>query len=823
MDKFPHLKFVEKLKGKPRLHGGGSAAFQTEVNKNNRQTHYTNLSSATNKIEDEWENFLKSRNETDAPELSPEIIPIYLQINPTLINAEFNLGKLGIEIISEEDDGFILGASLDNLRSLKSKIEGFVDEAHGTGIVADLWKIIEGNRDSWKPEHILTPELFTIWPKIKDTDQFHVEVSIAFDFPLPKAPDPNSKGFERKLKDYHISLESRDLALIERQSNFEKFISNYGSLLSGYVELEDSFGCEVQISGLGLRDLVLNYPFVFEVFEKEEVFSDLGDENIDEESELNILPPDPDSIEVAVIDSGIMEGNKFIAPAVNSSRSKSYLLSDGSVADKATNGGHGTKVAGLILYPNGVDNKLNPYKLPFFIRNLRVLDDQCKLTHSFPAELIKRVVEENDDCRLFNHSINSCAPFRVKHISSWAATIDHLIHTKDILFVVSAGNITKNEVKQKLLSGELYPNYLDEPFCRISNPAQSLFSITVGSIDHLNFEDEDWVSIASQNNVSAYSRVGLGIWKSVKPDLVEFGGCLTVSKDSLLRIKEHEETTFQLVRSTYSTSGPAIGRGYAGTSFSAPKVAHILGHIQRLYPDENINLYRALLVQGAILPDSHFERPTINSLRHFGYGIPFLDKATTNSDHRISYYTTGLIKAEEGHIFSLKIPEVLRDQGNSFDVLIEVTLAFTANIRRTRQKTKSYLSSWVDWSTSKLDEPFVEFKDYALKEIAGIETSYDNIKRNRYRNYSWKLSDRANSGIEDFKRSNSTLQKDWCIVKSFEMSPEIGLIVKCHKGWDNSSEEVPYALVVSIEILGKDIPIYESIRLENMIEVEVSS
>ena len=40
-----------------------------------------------------------------------QLAPVFLQINPDIINAQFDLETFGIEIISEEADGFIIGAS----------------------------------------------------------------------------------------------------------------------------------------------------------------------------------------------------------------------------------------------------------------------------------------------------------------------------------------------------------------------------------------------------------------------------------------------------------------------------------------------------------------------------------------------------------------------------------------------------------------------------------------------------------------------------------------------------------------------------------------
>lgn len=226
-----------------------------------------------------------------------------------------------------------------------------------------------------------------------------------------------------------------------------------------------------------------------------------------------------------------------------------------------------------------------------------------------------------------------------------------------------------------------------------------------------------------------------------------------------------------------------------------------------------------MIVQGARLPNTHFQNPNNLSLRCFGYGFPSLERITTNTEHRITFYNTGEISAEEGHIYTLIIPEQLRNQANEHDILIEVTLAYTARVRRTRQKTKSYLSNWLEWQSSYFDEPLEDFKTRASKEINGetVERSQGNGETVK-----WKIREKKNLGIvTDICRNDSTLQKDWTIIKAFNLSKEISFAIKAHKGWDKNKEEIPYALTVSIEAINSDIQIYEPIRLQNTIELEV--
>lgn len=817
MERFPHLKFLQKVVGKPRLHGGGNPNPLSAQNKDNRQGHFGYLSGRTSQIKSDWQNEIDKRERLNLAPLDADVIPIFLKINPDLIGYDFDLKQFGIEVISQEEEGYIIGASLDAFVSLNEKIQKFLDEERGGGKIADLWEIVDGNQ--WKPSHILSDYLKSIWSDINDDRIYKLEVGIAFDKPINKPPDPNVRGYQVKLEKFRAEQIERDERFEGRQEEFEKFINHYGRITSSLVDLEDSFCCEVEITGKGFKDLVFNYPFVFEVSETDEVVG--VNSEIDEVGtiEFEVIAPDLASPEVGVIDSGIMEGHKFISPAIIGIKSKSYIDGDGSTADYVANGGHGTRVAGAILYPYGITSIQPPYQLPCFVRNLRVLDGNNKLTHKLPAELMRLIVEDNEDCKIYNLSINSNVASRLKHMSSWAATIDTLMNQNKVIFLISAGNITKDDIRHYVNRGIDYPDFLDEPYCRIANPAQSSFAITVGSVNHAAFEDNDFESLGIEDEVSAFSRIGVGIWGMIKPDVVEYGGGLAISKTGNL-VSNKESISPELIRSTLN-GGSAIGNDIVGTSFATPKVSHIVAQLLKLYPDEGINLLRALVVQGARLPSAFFENPTAKSIKHFGYGIPSLERVTKNTHQRVTFYNVENISAEEGHIYSLNIPDFLRSPAEEHDILIEVTLSYTTKVRRTRQKTKSYLSSWLDWTSSKVGETFEDFKDYVLKEIEEGETVYDKDVRNGMSGWNWKIKSDTRGAVDGISRTNSTVQKDWTIIKSHELPSDISFAVRGHKGWDKSNGEVSYSLVVSIEILNSNLEIYEAIRVENEVEIEI--
>ncbi|OXA78514.1 hypothetical protein B0A58_04345, partial [Flavobacterium branchiophilum NBRC 15030 = ATCC 35035] len=252
MNRFPHLKFQQKVVGKPNpKKTNGKTNPISEKNKLNKQIHYNLLSESTNEIKTAWEKELLERQNQNLPPLNSSIIPVFFQINPSLIGFDFDLKSFGIEIISQEDNGYIIGASLDSFNSLNEKIKNFINNERGGGFIADFWQIIKGK--NWKPEYILSDYLLSIWRNISDNQIFNLEVGIAFDKPLGNIPDVNKKGGIARLKRYREKEIERSDFLLERQDDFYNFIKGYGEVKSSFIELEDSFCCQIEITGKGFN------------------------------------------------------------------------------------------------------------------------------------------------------------------------------------------------------------------------------------------------------------------------------------------------------------------------------------------------------------------------------------------------------------------------------------------------------------------------------------------------------------------------------------------------------------------------------------------
>src|SRR5699024_10291950 len=103
--------------------------------------------------------------------------------------------------------------------------------------------------------------------------------------------------------------------------------------------------------------------------------------------------------------------------------------------------------------------------------------------------------------------------------------------------------------------------------------------------------------------------------------------------------------------------------------------------------------------------------------------------------------------------------------------------------------------------SSKLEDDYESFRNNTLKELEGEKLEKPGSKPDG--TIKWKIRERNNWGIPDINRNNSSLQKDWVILKSYQLPKTLYFSVNAHKGWDTNKEPIPYALVVSLEILDK--------------------
>jgi len=850
--KFPHLPLLYHGLHRANLHGGGKPDPRVTQNRNNRTSHTSSLRRGLAGIRRRWRKALKERAAQGLPQIGDRIV-LGLLLPPNQLDLTFIEKQFGLELVSEGDDGLILAGSPD------LDFEKFMDAlrhfAGGTAGGANAAQILElyGPDDDARLDTVLDENLRSRWPFQNDEE---LVLDVLIEVPHhpgyvrrktkrgPKGEDPETKA--SRLADFTEQAtlaaaiawdEQRD----QRVSNLECFIrANGGEILAqlddgpeeetGIVTFPDCVLMRVRMSGRGFRDLVMSIPWLVRLETPPGLESHAGDllpQN--EMSGWELKSPKPDAPRVCVIDSGIQEEHRCLAPAILTADSRCFLPSKGAddTQDEVSPSGHGTKVAGAVLYPELpiADAEVEAVA---WIQNARVLNGDNQFdSDQNPLKSLQEIVRLHTDrdipTRLYVHSINAREACRTTRMTAWAALLDTHAHEDDVLIFQSAGNIAPSNpspnrfgVRQHLNSGRKWPDYLLEKSCRLAAPAQSLHAITVGSVSSGQWKGTYVSAFSDQlHRPSAFSRSGLGLWGSVKPDVVEVGGDYQCSDSG--DVLPCNETAPILIQSTLHRAG-AIGRD-VGTSFAAPKVAHIGAALQRLFPNACSQLYRALIINSARWPQWAEDLPEsqrLDALRMIGYGLPNLQRATENTPTRVTLITAEaqVIRNGKAMIYQVPIPLAIRDAPTPTRVRIDVTLCYTAEPRQTRSTRHGYLETWLGWMASRLEEPLDSFVNRAARtmESGGVYTELP-----------WMLRERKDwGGIEGVARQNGTAQKDWAVVPNAQLPDQFAIAIQAHKGWNREEHggHARFALVVSFEALDAEIAIHDLVRAEVEARIE---
>lgn len=839
MEQRPHLELILRQKGRAKLSGGGQLSDESKENSKHPSSHASKLRQQSAAAISDWSERQKLREAELRPVL-PKGVPLLLKIDVEA-DVDFVRTAFGFEILCQQEDGFLLVATGDiDLRKLEEVLEKFVAKVRGGGSAAKLYGVLE---ESDRLSRILAPELLRAWPTLSKDLDYVVDLSVeclgAAELPELKDPEDDESNEhwiqrqERHRFKCNEIFRQWDELREERIAALAALVAHYGGEIQGDMDesrvgarLPDSVSVRVRIQGDGLRDIAQNFPFLFEATFPEDIAqpASLNGESLDT-TRVQLTGPVPNAPTVCVVDSGIQEGHILLQPAVAAKSSKCFIPGETMVADAVEPDGHGTRVAGAVLYPKGIPTA-GTYELPCWLQNARVLDPSNKLPESlYPPSLLRSVVESfaNGGTRLFVHAINASVASRTTYMSAWAAAMDALCAERDVLVIQAAGNVphtssnpSQPSVAEHFAHGRYYPDYLAEASSRIANPGQSLHAVTVGSVAAKYVETGGWKTIAKDDQPSAFSRVGPGMWGAIKPDVVEYGGDYGVDAATPPSVRVPaalREAYPELVRRT-ATPGPAFSRDTCGTSFSAPKVAHIAARLAAELPSETALTHRALLVNSARWPAWTADVPPEQRcavLHRIGFGIPDVERATYSTPQRVTLFASGQprVMPREAHVYQVRVPNSLRAVALSCRVLVEVTLAYTAMPRRTRRSHRSYLSTWVDWKTSKLGEGASAFLRRVLKEADSSSTGDSGSV------FKWTLSDRGDRGeVAETRRNCGSVQKDWAFVPGDDLPKDFCIAVVGHPGWDRRLDAgAPYALCVTFDVQGENFDLHNDIEV----------
>jgi hypothetical protein len=541
-------------------------------------------------------------------------------------------------------------------------------------------------------------------------------------------------------------------------------------------------------------------------------------------TDIEFNAPEESATGILVIDSGIVSNHPMLEKCVGGE--ENFQSGESKLQDTV---GHGTAVAGCAVYGNieeSLDHKnFSPSNWLFSAKVMyaaeeyfngkvnAIYDPEKLIEHQFEDAVESFLSNPEYHIKVVNISLGNSNEIWHKHYDRQlplAALIDELAFDfQDVVFIVSTGNqspLTDYESISEII--ENYPSYLiKKDDFRIINPATSALALTIGSIaGEERIEQERYGAekiktvIAKVHQPSPFTRTGLSINGMIKPELVEYGGNMILS-ENYGRIVEDKGGKLALLNN--QVTGDII-KFDVGTSFSAPKVAHLAGKIANQFPDKSANFLKNMLLLGAdypFLPTKDFyntenkKKAEQCHLSVCGYGLSNYEKSINSFDNRTVLWNEGEIALNQIKVYSLQLPELFFEESGKKKII--VTLTFTPETRATRGD--SYLGNRMEFhlfhsiDPQKLIEKYGVINDVEQTDVPDDLKKFEidffpgaNTRKAGCHQKAWKIYQRKPTNIPKSPISlvilnvnkwitDQTKMQDYCISVTFEHEKEIEL------------------------------------------------
>lgn len=349
--------------------------------------------------------------------------------------------------------------------------------------------------------------------------------------------------------------------------------------------------------------------------------------------------------------------------------------------DDAVNKGHGTFVAGVLLYGDHLQNEsytgLDGCKLFEAV----VIADKNKQSVS-EDELIENIrdaVSRNSHIKIWNLSLGTSTEADLYEFSDFGKALDEIQDHNGVLICKSAGNCERFKHRG--------------PKSRIANSADTVRGLVVGSIAHERSIDVE------KHNPSPFSRKGPGPSHTVKPDLTHIGGNAGLD--------DRNRAIYNNVKS-FSPNGSIIQS--VGTSFSTPRITAIAAGLNfKLAEGFNPTLLKALLIHSAKYPEE-MQMDISEKMNHAGFGLPSnIDEILYNEPNEITLILQDTLeKGSFIDILDFPFPQSMVDDDGYFYGEVTVTMVSAPILE---------VSQGAEYCQSNIDVMFGSYDDKVARDI----------------------------------------------------------------------------------------------------------
>lgn len=367
--------------------------------------------------------------------------------------------------------------------------------------------------------------------------------------------------------------------------------------------------------------------------------------NTDLEAFLDTEYSDSD-IRIGIIDGGISDNNAFLQP---------YIVGREEFVNASyRNPNHATFIASTIQYGNKLNGIPNAFPQKFKFVDIIAIpngDSTFGPVDTIGEEELMEIIQEvmkkySANTKIWNLSLGIESKICSGSMSDLGIFLDYVQDEYNVQIFISSGNLKDAPLRE--WPAQVNMGERD----RIISPADSVRSITVGSVALFDSED----SIVKADEPSPFSRRGPGANYIVKPDVVDYGGNISISSgiDGLgMRGLDSDGNVIEGI----------------GTSYSNSRVAQKFASIYDEMIDKDLLLAKAMLIHSARMNSRELLDQNQDNIKYYGFGMPAVnvqDILLCSEDEITLVFRQKVIQGSHLEMFDFPYPKSLIRSGKCF-------------------------------------------------------------------------------------------------------------------------------------------------------------
>lgn len=554
-----------------------------------------------------------------------------------------------------------------------------------------------------------------------------------------------------------------------------------------------------------------------------------------------VVPPPQDANVVCALDTGIAVNHPLIAPGLHGAWAYD---AEWQIEDHYPHGGHGTPLAGLMLYGDlePLMNDARQVKLTHAVESMKLLPPRGFPKTQAPSygvvtEGAVALVEAErpNVTRAFCLATSAC-DFPPDRPSSWSGALDQIASGSMLgdqiesvlaaerpkrLMVVATGNMFGGKLADVLLSHSL------------EDPSQSWNALTIGGFtrkDTPPAEPPGLKPVVPANHRSPFSLGSQSLSSDltpIKPEVLFEAGNLLADQSGNC---DWGPSVSLLAPGSDVLHEPLVP--FWATSAAAGMAGHFVGALQAALPNLWPETHRALAVDSAQWPEpirkrligsgQHWKIGTKAQkqaiLREVGYGVPDLQRAINSASNDVTLIAQAFIQPfvigenggpvfNEMHFYDLPWPKEALEKIENGIVTMKVTISYFVEPNlsgRAATRPETYRSFGLRFAMKKRSDTKEQFKRRVSgqqeKDTPGVQQEGDY----------WLLGSNATQAGSlhcDLWRGRAI---DLALHDAIGVYPVTGWW-KTHPGQKRFNDKGRYALVVSISAPGHNVDMHAEI------------